>query len=35
MFQGKNGTADNGWYKINSGIYDISKVGYLYNDILQ
>ncbi|XP_023349462.1 lysosome membrane protein 2 isoform X2 [Eurytemora carolleeae] len=25
FFKGKNGTADNGWYKINSGIYDISK----------
>jgi len=31
FFKGKNGTADNGWYKINSGLYDMTQ----YQHILE
>ena len=26
LLKGANGTADNGWYKVNTGLYDMSKV---------
>lgn len=31
FFKGANGTADNGWYKVNTGLYDMSK----YQKILE